>query len=72
MQLNQHGASSMQSFLTVWYQHELLEDALNDLDEWLRDQDRCGIGRVYLSFAPTSRKWLVLVTQDLIDRVIPF
>lgn len=72
MQHNSHGASSSASFLTIWQEYELLGDALKDLNEWLEEQRRHEIGEVQLSFAPIRCKWLVLVTQNLVDRVIPF
>lgn len=49
-----------------------LSKALNDLRSWEEDCDRHGIGKTAFSFDSSRCEWIVLVTEDLIKRVMPF
>ncbi len=58
---------------TVWREWGLnqLPQALRDCQTWEKDALRHGIGSVSLWFNPHGR-WVVLVSQDLIDIELPF
>ncbi len=47
-----------------------LDHALQSIASWEKDQERLGLGSVALSYH--NNDWIVLVSKDLHDAVLPF
>ncbi len=58
--------------ILIWrrWEAEQLPKGLLDLESWEQDRDRHGIGSTALAF--DGRNWVVLVSEDLIKRELPF
>lgn len=56
--------------LTSFFSWSDLEGALRSLQRWEDDQQRLGFGTVALGF--NHGWWLVLISDDLYDAVLPF
>lgn len=60
----------VESTLKVWGEYPSLRTALMQCQSWERDAIRHGTGIVQLSFH--SDRWVVRLSQDLIDKELPF
>jgi hypothetical protein len=60
--------------LKIWrhWQLDQFEQAIADLDSWLDDCDRHGIGTAALAFDSQNPSWLVLISPDIERATMPF